>query len=172
MKVISRQRNSRFCMVCGLDNPFGIRGAFYSMEDGSVMSPFRFHYNHQSYPGRVHGGMVTTVLDELGVRALWAKNLDETLFGVTTSLTTKYRRPAPYETDLVSVGRIISETSRFFIVDAKLYDTNGVLYADSELKYIKLAPEVISDGVDVHEQMPYLIEDGVKELPFDFILKK
>ena len=56
MKVISRQRNSKFCLVCGLDNPFGIRGAFYNMEDGRVMSPFQFHFNHQSYPQRVHGG--------------------------------------------------------------------------------------------------------------------
>ena len=168
MKVISRQRNSKFCMVCGLDNPFGIRGAFYTMEDGRVMSPFQFHYNHQSYPGRVHGGMVTTVLDELGVRALWAYKGDDTPFGVTTSLTTKYRRPAPYERDLVSVGRIISDTSRFFIVEAKLFDPDGVLYADAELKYIKLAPEVISEGVDVHDQLPYLIDDDVKELPFDF----
>lgn len=168
MKVMTRQRNSKYCMVCGLDNPFGIRGAFYSMEDGRVMSPFQFHYNHQSYPGRVHGGMVTTVLDELGIRALWAYKADDSLFGVTTSLTTKYRLPAPYETDLVSVGKVLSETSRFFIVEAKLFDTAGVLYADAELKYIKLAPEVISEGVEVHEQMPYLIDDGVKELPFDF----
>ena len=168
MKVISRQHNSRFCMVCGLDNPFGIRGAFYSMEDGRVMSPFRFHYNHQSYPGRVHGGMVTTVLDELGIRALWAKNQDETVFGVTTSLTTKYRRPTPYETDLVSVGNILAETRKFFIVEAKLYDMQGVLYADAELKYIKLPVEVISEDVGLHDQMPYLIEDGVKELNFDF----
>jgi acyl-coenzyme A thioesterase PaaI-like protein len=112
--------------------------------------------------------MVTTVLDELGVRALWAKTLDETQFAVTTSLTTKYRKPVPYETDLVSVGRIVSETSRFIIVDTALYDTDGVLFANAELRYIKLASEVISTGVDVHDQMPYLIDDGVKELPFEF----
>ena len=168
MKVITRQQNSRYCMVCGLDNPFGIRGAFYSMEDGRVMSPFQFHYNHQSYPGRVHGGMVTTVLDELGIRALWAKTLDETVFGVTTSLTTKYRKPAPYETDLVSVGNVISETRRFFIVEAKLYDLQGTLYADAELKYIKLPADIISEGVEIHEQMPYKVDDGIKELNFDF----
>ena len=168
MKVISRQHNSRHCLVCGLDNPYGIRGAFYNMEDGRVMSPFRFHFNHQSYPGRVHGGMVTTVLDELGIRALWAKNLDESMFGVTTSLTTRYRRPTPYDTDLVSVGSIVSETRKFFIVDTKLYDMNGVLYADAELKYIKLPLEVISSDVEAHEQMPYLIDDGVTELNFNF----
>ena len=168
MKVISRQRNSKFCLVCGLDNPFGIRGAFYNMEDGRVMSPFQFHFNHQSYPQRVHGGMVTTVLDELGIRAVWAKNLDDTVFGVTTSLTTKYRKPVPYETTLVSVGEVLSETRKFFIVSAKLFDPDGVLYAESELKYIKLAPEVISEGVEFHEQMPYLIDDGVTHLDYDF----
>ena len=168
MKVVSKQNNSKLCIICGMENPLGVQAQFYNMEDGRVMSPFRFHFNHQSYPGRVHGGMVTTVLDELGIRALWAKNLDETMFGVTTSLTTKYRRPAPYETDLVSVGKILSETRKFFIVEAKLYDMQGVLYADAELKYIKLPIEVISAEAEPHEQMPYLIEDGIKELNFDF----
>ena len=168
MKVITRQHNSKMCMVCGLDNPFGVRAPFYSMEDGRVFSPFKFHINHQSYPGRVHGGMVTTVLDELGIRALWAKTLDESKFGVTTSLTTKYRKPAPYDTELVSVGRLISETSRFFIVEAGLYDPEGMLIAEAELRYIKLPPEVITADSSMHSQMPYLIDDGVKELNYDF----
>ena len=59
MKVICKQRNSRMCVICGLDNPFGVRAPFYTMDDGSVMSCFQFAAHHQSYPGRVHGGIIT-----------------------------------------------------------------------------------------------------------------
>ena len=101
MKVLSKQRNSRMCIICGLDNDFGVKAPFYNMEDGSVMSKFRYHPNHQSYPGRVHGGMITAMLDELGLRGLWAfHNGDEKDFGVTIDLSTNFRKPVPYAADL------------------------------------------------------------------------
>ena len=42
MKILSKQRNSRMCMICGLDNEYGVNAPFYNMEDGSVMEIF-FH---------------------------------------------------------------------------------------------------------------------------------
>lgn len=86
MKILSKQRNSRMCMICGLDNEYGVNAPFYNMEDGSVMTVFRYKEQHQSYPGRVHGGMITAMLDEMGLRSLWAKELSEETFGVTISL--------------------------------------------------------------------------------------
>ena len=73
MKVKEKQRNSRMCIICGMDNDKGVKAQFYSMEDGSVMSLFRFRPEHQSYPARTHGGMITAMLDELGGRAYWAE---------------------------------------------------------------------------------------------------
>ena len=104
MKVIGQQRNSRMCVICGLDNQFGVRAPFYNMTDGSVASPFRYRARHQSYPGRVHGGMITAMLDEMGLRGLWAAKNDDTEFGVTISLETRYRKPVPYETELLATG--------------------------------------------------------------------
>ena len=68
MKVLGKQRNSRMCVICGMDNPFGVKAQFYNMEDGSVLTPFRFREEHQSYPQRVHGGVIAAMLDELGLR--------------------------------------------------------------------------------------------------------
>ena len=36
MKVTAKQRNSKMCVICGLDNSAGVRAPFYTMEDGSV----------------------------------------------------------------------------------------------------------------------------------------
>ena len=55
MKVVSKQRNSKMCIVCGMDNPIGLKAQFYNMEDGSVMTPFQYKKEHQSFPQRVHG---------------------------------------------------------------------------------------------------------------------
>ncbi|MCQ2378846.1 MAG: PaaI family thioesterase [Victivallaceae bacterium] len=166
MKVIGKQRNSRMCVICGLDNPGGVRAPFYNMEDGSAMTRFRFLDIHQSYPGRVHGGVITAMLDELGLRGLWAKAGNESVFGVTVTLESHFRKPVPYGCDLLARGVLVSQTSRFFTVEAAVMDLYGRVLADGVLKYLKLDPSVISAGVDVHEQMPYLVEDGVEGIDY------
>ena len=95
MKVVSKQRNSRMCAICGLDNEYGVKAAFYNMEDRSVMTKFQYKNQHQSFPGRVHGGLITAMLDEMGLRALWAEEGNENTYGVTMDLNTKYRKPTP-----------------------------------------------------------------------------
>lgn len=33
MKVVSKQGNSKMCIICGLDNEYGLKAPFYNMED-------------------------------------------------------------------------------------------------------------------------------------------
>lgn len=152
------------CIMCGLDNEYGVRAPFYNMEDGSVVTLFSYREQHQSYPGRVHGGLITAMLDEMGLRALWAKTLDESLFGVTMSLDTKYRKPVPYNQELIGRGMILKNTGKFFITESVIMDRNGDVLAQGTTKYIYLDTQTIAAGVDVHEEMPYLIEDGVTQI--------
>ena len=166
MKVISRQSNSRMCVICGLDNQAGVKAPFYNMEDGSVMSKFQFSINHQSYPGRVHGGMITAMLDEMGLRAMWAKNGNEEEFGVTMSLSVNFRKPVPYGEWILAQGVLLRESRKFALIQSRILSLDGTLLADGELKYLKLDPGKISEGAVVHEEMPYLLTDGVREIDF------
>lgn len=163
MKVIRKQRNSRMCVICGLDNDAGVKAQFYVMEDSSVATPFTFREIHQSYPGRVHGGMITAMLDELGCRAYWAAYDEETL-AVTMSLETKYRKPVPYGVPLKGTGRVLRATSLFIEAEAAILDENGTELASGKMKYMKLPIEKISEGASYHEEMCYLIPDEVTEI--------
>jgi len=167
MKVISKQKNSRMCIMCGLDNEYGVRAPFYNMEDGSVMTVFEYRAGHQSYPGRVHGGLITSMLDEMGLRALWAKEGDEESFGVTFSLETKFRRPVPYGEKIIGKGLIVKDSPRFFSADVGLYDNCGNLLASGTTHYLRLDVNRIAEGSSAHEEMCYLVPDGVKEIVFD-----
>ena len=64
MKVINKQTNSKMCILCGIENPCGVKASFYEMEDNSVIALFSFKEMHQSYPERTHGGMISAMLDE------------------------------------------------------------------------------------------------------------
>ena len=164
MKVLGKQRNSRMCVICGMDNPFGVKAQFYNMEDGSVLTPFRFREEHQSYPQRVHGGMIAAMLDELGLRAAWHGGED--IWGVTMSLEVKYRKPVPYDADLFGRGVVEKDFSRFLLVKSEILNAAGEVLADARVKYIKLAISQIAQNSSVHEEMCYLLEDNVQELCF------
>lgn len=100
----------------------------------------------------------------MGLRALWAKEGNEEDFGVTMSLDTKYRKPVPYETELIGKGILIKESSKFFVVESEILDTEGNVLANGTIKYIKLDTNKINGNIDAHEEMCYLIEDNVKEI--------
>lgn len=155
------------CFICGMDNPIGLKAQFYNMEDGSVMTPFVFRKEHQSFPERVHGGLAATMIDELGLRAMWAKDQSEESLGVTMSLSVKYRKPVPYEEELLARGIVVKETPKFVTIVSEIYDRTGELLVNGEAVYIKLSPQqIVSDAVDTHDEMCYLLEDDVRELPF------
>lgn len=166
MKVVSKQRNSKMCIICGMDNPIGLKAQFYNMEDGSVMTVFKFKEEYQSFPQRVHGGIIATMLDELGLRALWAKESEDE-FGVTLSMNIKYRKPVPYDEVLLGKGLVQKETSKFVTIETEIFNKKGELLANAEVKYIKLDIDKIVHEINPHEEMCYLIEDDIKEINFE-----
>ncbi len=165
MKVISKQTNSRNCIICGLDNELGVKAPFYILEDGSVGSIFQFKFEHQSYPDRTHGGMIAAFLDEITGRALWVHEPDT--YGVTTTMNIKFRKPVPYGVMLKARSVITYNTPRGFSSRGEIYDMNDNLLAQAEGKYLKLPFEKIStEGVSKHEEMCYDIPDNVNEIDF------
>lgn len=166
MKVISKQRNSRMCFICGMDNPIGLKAQFYNMEDGSVMTPFRMREDLQSFPERTHGGITATMLDELGLRALWSDGKEDR-FGVTTSINVKYRKPVRYDEDLIGKGKVIKETNLAITTRAEIFNKRGELLANADVVYLKLPVEKINKNVDASHEMPYLIHDNVTEINFE-----
>lgn len=161
MKVTKKQNNSHDCIICGMDNDLGLQAQFYEMEDNTVIAKFQFRPEHQSYPGRTHGGMISALLDELIGRAIWIK--DPECWGVTMTLNVKFRKPVPYGTQLLGTGRIDSESSRTFSGSGEIKDSEGNILAEATAVYMKLPIEKISDihnGGDVN----VYIEDNIKEI--------
>ena len=164
MKVTAKQLNSRNCVICGMENPYGLKAPFYNMEDNSVQSVFSFEFNHQSYPERVHGGLISAMLDEIMGRALWVEELGN--YAVTTSMEVIYRKPVPYGKKLLAKGVILHNSRLGFSAAGYIYDGDGNLLAESKGKYLKLPTDKISSSAKVEEEMCYDIKDGVTEINF------
>ncbi len=164
LKVIGKQTNSKNCIICGMENPYGVKAPFYNMEDGSIATIFKFDFFHQSYPERVHGGMITSMLDELIGRVLWVS--DPSTYGVTTSLNIKFRKPVPYNQGIKGRAVMLTNTPRYFIAKGELFDMEGNLLAEAEGKYLKLPADKISNDITIDKEMCYDIADDIKEIDF------
>ncbi len=164
MKVISKQTNSRDCLICGVDNENGLKANFYNLEDGSVGSLFTFKFNHQSYPDRVHGGMISALLDELAGRALWVTNPE--LVGVTGNLNVRFKKPVPYNKPLKGRGIITSRRGKVFTAKGEILDENNCVLAESEATYIIIPNTQIATDSDLQNDLSIMVEDNITEIDF------
>ena len=71
---MNKQPNSYHCFICGVKNSAGVHVRFYEVQrDGSgdeIVARFTGQEQHQGYPGRMHGGVITGILDETIGRAI------------------------------------------------------------------------------------------------------
>jgi uncharacterized protein (TIGR00369 family) len=148
---MKKQPTSRMCFVCGESNPAGVHVRFYEREDGSLLARFVGAEHHQGYPGRMHGGVITAILDETIGRAIMIRH-GEAIWGVTVELAVRFRKPVPLGVELTAVGRITEENKRFFQGQGELYLPDGTVAAEGTGKYLKLAIEQIGEFDPVREQ--------------------
>ena len=149
-RVTRKQPNSRMCLVCGLKNAGGLHASFYEIETGELVALFTARDEHQSYPGRVHGGVITALLDETIGRAILTSNPDD-FWGVTVEFTTRFKKPVPIGVELRVVGRIANEEGRVFTGTGEILLPDGEVAAIGEGKYVKLPLSRIAD-FDAEEQ--------------------
>jgi acyl-coenzyme A thioesterase PaaI-like protein len=164
--VTKKQQNSKMCLVCGLKNPYGLRASFYEMDNQELVALIRPRDEHQSYPGRLHGGLTTALLDETIGRAIMMKH-PEVMWGVTVDFQTRFRKPVPLDVELRVIGRITSDNSRFFEGTGEILLPDGDIAATGYGKYIKLPLEKISD-FDHEEQEWRVVSSASDPIEIDY----
>lgn len=149
LHVMRKQPNSKMCLVCGLKNDFGLHTAFYELSSGALLGVFRSRQEHQGYPGRLHGGLITALLDETIGRAVMIHQPD--VWGVTVEVSTRFRKPVPLGQSLRALGRITKETARAFEGTGEILLADGSVAAEGFGRYLKQPLEAIAD-FDPHVQ--------------------
>lgn len=150
LKVQRKQPNSKMCLVCGMKNKFSLRSFFYELENEELLAIFKPLKEHQGYPGRLHGGLSTAILDETIGRAIMIKH-NTTIWGVTIEFKTEYKKPVPLHTELRVIGRIHKNLNRFFEGTGEILLEDNTIAVKGYGKYLKLPLSKIAD-FDVNEQ--------------------
>ena len=139
------------CLVCGMKNNFGLKSFFYELDNNELLAIFKPIEEHQSYPGRLHGGIATAILDETIGRAIMMKH-DTDIWGVTVEFRTVYKKPVPLNKKLHVIGRIEKDSNRFFEGTGEILLDDNTIAVKGYGKYLKLPISKIADfNVDEQE---------------------
>jgi len=113
------------CFACGQDNPAGLKLVFTHQPEGAADAVWVPGQEHQGWPGVVHGGLLSTVLDEAMSHAVLAAGLK----AMTAELRVRFRRPAPPGGELRIRGWVVQRARRLVEAEASLTDSGGAEYA-------------------------------------------
>jgi uncharacterized protein (TIGR00369 family) len=128
--------------VCGRDNPLGLAARWVSdRETGEVRAQVEIAEHFNGYPGTVHGGILSALLDEAAVRtALLDGGFDDLL--VTAKLEVTFRRPTPTRTPLVVAARIVRRAGARVVAEAEVRLADGAVTARGEALLTRPPPDV------------------------------
>jgi acyl-coenzyme A thioesterase PaaI-like protein len=155
-KVLKKQHISKMCFVCGVNNDFGLHAKFYETETNELVALINPSEQHQGYPGRMHGGIAATILDETIARSI-CNGKEEQIWGVTLELKTKFRKPIPLGQELKIIGRVTNEGTRSFEGTGEIILPNGEIAVSAEGKYLKVPIDRITDD-QFHDDQWFLTE--------------
>jgi acyl-coenzyme A thioesterase PaaI-like protein len=131
---MEKQPNSSMCFVCGRDNPAGLHMHFFTGADGCVYADYVPQTLHQGYPGIMHGGLVTAMLDEIIGRTAIASDL----WCMTAKLQVRFRKPVPIDAPLKLKGEITSQSNRVIEGRGEVRLPDGTLAAEANGTFIRI----------------------------------
>jgi acyl-coenzyme A thioesterase PaaI-like protein len=137
---MQKQPSSDRCFVCGRNNPIGMHMHFVADSDGCVYADYTPSENQQGYPGVMHGGLITAMLDELIGRTAIASDL----WCMTGKLEVRFIKPVPIGAPLKLKGEITRKTSRVLEGSGEIRLPDGTLAVKAQGTYVRIADEQVA----------------------------
>lgn len=142
----SQQPSARWCFVCGVENPFGLRIRFFSTGHHQVRAEVTFGDEYQSYPGMTHGGILATILDETMGRAVLASDEDPAQaprFMVTAKMDLRYKLPVPLGQPVIVRGWVESDRGRMANVRGEVLLPDGQVAVEGSAMLVDIPAQQI-----------------------------
>ncbi len=127
------------CFGCGQKNSAGLKLQFEESEE-FMHATWEPSEAYQGYPNILHGGIIASLLDEIGG---WCVSVKIGTAGVTSEMTTKYLSPVYLNKGNVTLKASIAEqTGKSATINCFLYDGQSKLCAEASVKYFIYPQEV------------------------------
>ena len=118
------------CVVCSFANTKGLHLKFDAVDDGSIKAVFQCDKSFEGYPGIMHGGVISSVLDGAMGNCMFACGLAT----VTVEMTIRFRHPVVIEQEAIVSARITRCSHPLYLLEAEITQ-NGIVKATAKGKY-------------------------------------
>lgn len=114
------------CFACGKNNPNGLRLSFEVDKDKqTVKTTFVASPVFQGWDGIVHGGILSTLLDEAMANLVYQLGYQ----AVTASIEIRFKKPAPILEPLLVYGEVTEVSKRLIRAKAHIAKNDGTIVA-------------------------------------------
>lgn len=125
------------CFVCGDKNPIGLSVPFYVKGD-EVVAEYTAGRHFEGYKDVLHGGILSTLLDEVMIRAILALGI----YSVTSEIRVKFRKMVKTGDKLSLVGRLVEDKGRILTAEGKITNQQNQVVAEAEAKFFRARGEM------------------------------
>ena len=121
------------CFVCGEQNKIGLKAKFF-FENDSAVTECVAERRFEGYKDVFHGGIISTLLDEVMIKALLYKNI----FSMTVELNLKFHKIVTIGQKLNFVGSLEKKRGRLYFTKGEAKNEDGEVVASAVGKYIEV----------------------------------
>lgn len=121
-----------YCFVCGPKNPVGLKLDF-TFDGKTIRTEYIPPKEHQGYTNIVHGGIVSTLLDEVMVKVAIERGTP----AVTAQMDVRLKKAVNTGTKIILSAEITKETRKTLEAYAKA-TVNDEIVADARGKLVKI----------------------------------
>ena len=135
--------DDQYCFVCGKKNENGLRLEFF-YNNNKIFARVVFDKRFQGWKDVVHGGLVSTVLDEAMAKITGYLGY----YCVTAEINIKFKNPVSVGKEYVVEGEIIERRGKIFFTKSCLKDISGNVFALANGKMFLIkdrSEEIIKD---------------------------
>jgi acyl-coenzyme A thioesterase PaaI-like protein len=157
-----QQPSSRWCFVCGVENPCGLKIRFFNEGYHHCMARITLGEQYQSYPGIVHGGILATILDETMGRAILAeggepREITDERFMFTAKIEMRYRKTVPLNQEFIVRGRVDKDRGRLVMVSGEIVLADGTVAVEASATLADIPPDQIGQMLDQTEAIGWRV---------------
>ena len=134
-------RSQSGCFVCGQDNLHGLRIQFQRHAGGEITATWIPASVWEGFCGIVHGGVVSTVLDEAMSKAVAGTGTE----ALTAELRVRFRRHVTAGHEFFVRGWIVSRNKRMIKAEAELTAADGTEHAHAWATFLTLPDTAVSE---------------------------
>jgi len=122
------------CFVCGKNNPNGLRLSFeIDKEKQTLKTTFVASPTYQGWDGIVHGGILSTLLDEAMANLVYELGYQ----AVTASIEIRFKKPAPILKPLLIFGELTEVSKRLIRAKAHIAQEDGAILATGTSTFMR-----------------------------------